>query len=253
MKTKSIFKYDLFQTIRDLKIFYIVYFAIIILGAITTVVSSSSNIQLNGTEFASIVFLLVGGMNSFKSNFHFSLANSVPRKSLFIGTVGSLAGISIFMTLINLIVSFILTRFINVSPLFYSLYNSKFSNLTPKQALQNISYISHDFIWSIFSLITISLVGYFITLLYYRMSKNVKIIVSVGVPAILIFILPIIEEALKTNVISNSILNIFKTILGWGNGCCNPLIAVLSFISISIVLVSICYLMIRRVTIKSQK
>ncbi len=253
MKIKPILKYELREDFKSLAIFYAIYFSVIILSVITTLLTSTVEIgQINGVEFASAIFLLVTGMNSFKNHFHFSLTNSVPRKKLFISTIQSFGILSVFMAIVNFIVSFILTRFINVSPLFYMLYHPNYPTSTPKQSLQNISYILPEFVWGIFLLITMSLLGYFITLLYYRMSKILKITVSVGVPGFLFLVLPIIDLRLD-NKITTTIFNFFRMIMGLETGSYNPWIAVVSFICFSIILSALCYIMIRKVTIKAQK
>lgn len=252
MRTNKIFKYVILDSLKEIRAFYIVYSAIILLLSILSIYTTDSgNFQFNGTEFASIILFFVMGLCTFKNNFHFALVNSTPRKNLFLGTLGSFGILSLMVAVINSIIAFILTRFITTLPMFFMTYNKKYANLSPKQALESISYIFSDFIWNATLLFAIAIIGYFITILYYKMNKALKVVVSVSVPVFLVIGLPVLDGIFGGKII-NSFLKFFLTIMGLSNGQNNNFIATLSFLCISCVFALLSYLLVRRMTVKSK-
>lgn len=252
MKTKKIFKYVILDSLKEIKVFFIVYSAIIILLSILSIYTTDSGrFSFNGTEFNSIILFFVMGLCAFKGHFHFSLVNSTPRKNLFLGTLGSFGVLSIMVAFINNVIAFILTRFINTLPIFFMIYNKKYPDITSKQALESIGYTFSDFIWNATLLFAIAIIGYFITILYYKMNKTLKVVVSVSIPVILVIGLPVLDGMFGGKIIS-SILNFILTIMGLINGQSNNLIATLSFVCISGVFALLSYLLVRRMTVKSK-
>jgi hypothetical protein len=98
-------------------------------------------------------------------------------------------------------------------------------------------------------------IGYFITVAFYRMSKKIKTIVSVGIPVTLFMLLPMLDELLYSAGIvdlhiSSRIGNFMLAVTGSSSG--NPWIACLFFFVIMTLMCALSWLLLRRATIKNR-
>ena len=94
----------------------------------------------------------------------------------------------------------------------------------------------------------LAMLGYCITLIYYRSNKIVKYMVSVT-PVLIMFVFMPTLDRLTNGLMTSSIIKFLATVLGFGEAI-NPYIAMLSFIVGFGILSFSSFLLMRRAVIK---
>jgi quinol-cytochrome oxidoreductase complex cytochrome b subunit len=107
-----------------------------------------------------------------------------------------------------------------------------------------------ELLWSSFLYISVLVLGFLIATLYYRLSKVLKYVVSIGVPVFFLMILPILDTTLAEGNIYKTIITFMLFIFGKTTNGFNPYYTIISSLAISIILFVISYLLLRRATIK---
>ncbi|NLK73189.1 MAG: hypothetical protein GX285_09250 [Clostridiales bacterium] len=242
MKTIQIVKYQIQQAKIALMIYYAIIFVIAIMLVSTMSragLKASENVYLGGLDFASMIFILVLGLTSFKESYYFMQANNITRKGFYKGHLLSIFSIAAFMSFLDIIINLILNTF--------SEYNTVFSQIYLRNNSMTVSTAFMNFIWS-FSLLTlIAMIGYFIAIVYYRSNTVMKIVVSVA-PFVLINVLGYLNS-ITDGAIGNAV-NYFNTWM-WGlqNGY-HPYFASINIFAAFIIFGVFSYLLIRKAPIK---
>lgn len=245
MRLKSVVKYN----INDIKYGVMIYYVVIaaIMALLTVMLAEgSANISNDNIGFvsgaeASAIFLFVCGLNSFKQNYLYLSTNGITRKAQFFGFLISSVIIAAVMAAIDTATTNILNIFLDYRPMFYQIYKAYTA-----ESSQLINTVM-DFIWSIVVYLFALVIGYFITTLYYRMSKMLKIVVSVGVPALFMIGSPILTIYLAEMGYMDKFYKVIA-FLGYGNG--NPAIAVIITLIETAVVAGLAYLLVRRIPVK---
>lgn len=172
----NILKVSKYQ-IHDFKKSVAIFYAVIVLisfASIVLVSKSPEKVSFGGLESATAIFLFVAGLNCFKSNFKFMLANNVTRKQFYFGNIIALISVAAYMALLDVMLHNVLDSSIPYESVVSQLYKN--------------SSLFAGLIWS-FGLNTLFVcLGWFITMLYYRCNKVMKIIVSIApIPTIALF------------------------------------------------------------------
>jgi len=245
MRVKSVVKYNLNEMKNGILIFYGIILLIIILFTISFVSVSinDSHSSLSGIEMSSAVFLFVVGISFFKQNYLFLSTNGVTRKAQFSGFLVTSVVIAAIMAAVDTIYGDILPELVNYNPLFKQAY-SGFAATAP-----NFVTILTGFAWSTFLYLSMLVLGYFIRVLYYRMSRLLKIVVSIGVPAFYTVILPILDFKFTKGMISKWITELCKTMAGL-NGGYNPYAGIMFTIMGTVILACLAYLLMRKAPVK---
>ncbi len=244
MRLKSVVKYNISETKNSILIFYGIMAALLIVfSVISTTVTSGGYSNNSGGEVASAIFLFVVGLNSFKQNFLFLSTNGVTRKTCFYGFVISSLIIATGMAVIDTTYGTILGLSPNYSSLFTQLYNE-----WAAEASKPLSILI-SFVWNAVLYLFTMCLGYFITTLYYRMSKGLKITVSVGIPVFFTIVLPIIDSEVTNGRITKWIGTLFVYLMGV-KGENLPLIGVLSLIIAVALLLAWAFMLVRRAPVK---
>lgn len=245
MRLKSVIKYNLSEIKASIVVFYGVMLAVIALLGVSFIEMSNNNTNGNmgGAEVATVIFIFVVGLNSFKNNYLFLSTNGISRKTQFKGFASSAFIICILLAAIDNI-------YLNILPLFMD-YGSLFSQIyTPwAEEMSKVQVILTGFVWSIAVYFMAIAAGYFITVLYYRMNKLLKTVVSIAVPALLCVVLPVIDVNYAGGKISGFVSGVFKKLAGF-NGGIYPMIGVLSMAAGAIIFLGLAYLLVRRARIK---
>lgn len=185
MKIKSAYKYQISELKKPVIIYYAIIVAMMAAAAIIMAVFKNSVIHIesfdNPYSMATVIFLFVCGLNSFRQQFHMFLANGLSRKTLFLSTLAAFATASVAMAVID-----------GILDMAASLYLS--GNL-PTQFVD-------AFVWSVFCYMAAAVTGIFITTAYYRMNKAVKLLVSIGVPVMVFIVIPIVDYTFFNGVIT---------------------------------------------------
>lgn len=240
MKIKNVISYNLNDDKRAIIIYYVVIAAVIALMGTGIAVADESSYSIAGLEMSSAIFLFVVGLNSFKENFLFFSFNGISRKTQFSGFIVSSSFIAVIMAFIDNVYANIFMRIANYTPFFDYFFNLNKNELS-------LSRVAFGFIWSISVYLFAIITGYFITILYYRMSKMWKIIVSVGVPVVILTILPMLDSILTGGVVFGAIGRFFNMTIGYRY---NYLTSTVSYLCFAAVLGVVSYLLMKRAALK---
>ncbi|MDF2819802.1 MAG: hypothetical protein K0R15_243 [Clostridiales bacterium] len=238
-------KYQFSRARKSLIIFYGILIGVsIAISILNNAFSPGEAGSSNSIEMSSVIFIFVTGLNSFKSEFNFALANGVSRKTLFISSLLNLFSIATLMTFIDLIIGMIFSKISEYNSLFIGIYSGRYGTLkyTAENVLEGI-------LWSVVIYTVVAVIGYLITTLYYRLNKGLKLTISIGVPVFVTIGIPYLDVVTKGKV-SYNIYLFFAKALGIYNGASNPYMAVLSGLCAIAIIGGFTYLLIRRATIK---
>ena len=100
MNMKAAVKYQLNEFKYSVIIYYIVIACIMTFTFIMFFATKSQS-ESNGFEVATLIFLFVCGLNSFKENFRFFLQNGSSRKKLFVSQMLSMLVVSAGMSVVD--------------------------------------------------------------------------------------------------------------------------------------------------------
>ncbi len=240
-------KFQLRNMRLSLLIFCGVMLALVVLAAVMARIVPDT-VSFSSMEASAGIFAFVCALNSFKENFGFALQNGIPRKRLFRSTLimalcfsALLCALDQLLHLISLLVS-------------QGTGNMRWFRLT--EALYDIRYagasqlqLTVESIAFNFALYTaLFMTGYMITIAYYRMSRWLKLTVSIGVPALVVVVYPLVDLLLLQERISNA--------LGWmisaalGIQAQNIWIAVLTLALLAAAMAAFSWALMRRAVIK---
>ncbi|MDL2206757.1 hypothetical protein LJC33_07615 [Eubacteriales bacterium OttesenSCG-928-N13] len=230
-------------------IYYIVIIAVQVLSlVITHTIKSNSPVILtvygsSTVDMATTIFLFVVGLCTFKENFGMLLQNGFSRRSILVGRVLSFGAIAGLMTIIDLLLT-----------LLFNMIGNAVGNFSVTTTFEVI-YGSGGFGWQLLGVLctfllylAVLLVGYCISLMFYRLGKLGKVLVGAGVPALVGIVGPILDLIFTGGKNYSAIDNFFTVIFGYDQH--QPWYAVATLTVISL-LVSLCtWLMLRRATVR---
>ncbi|MPW26158.1 hypothetical protein GC105_10190 [Alkalibaculum sp. M08DMB] len=214
-------------------------------------VTNDNNVpgQFNGFDSSSAIFLFVLGLCTFKESFHMMIQNGISRKTMFIGKVLTMISVGIVMALIDKAIvlldklaSGVSSEMLILQSLFEQIYQTRVEYITTFQ--MHIESL----IFNICLFMSFIAMGYFITILYYRLPKYGKIAISIGVPAGLFIILPVIDSIVTNGEIIHMIVNTLDFAFGFSNQ--TPSHAIITFFSMFIVFMGLSWLLIKRIEVK---
>lgn len=264
MRVKPAVRYFLNDYKKSLIIFYGVLVALFLIQLLLASLLHSSG-SSGGMEFASTILLFVVGMNAFKAPFRLFLQNGLSRKTLYVGFIASLFILAVFMTLADLVLGWFRGLFVPYT----SMYMERFGSLYGDG--KSLAALLDGIVWSVLSFVTAGMTGLMITSLYYRLSKAWKLIVSIGIPALVFIVIPLIDglytkgaiTALFINVAAfafgadislkpvNSLFDLLRQLDQFEGGIkMYPYRAVLFSVLSSVVTGAFSFLLIRRATVK---
>jgi hypothetical protein len=244
MRLKSVVKYSISEMKRSIIIFYgIMALILATLYFLKTIMHNNNVSSAGATELASSIFLFVLGLNSFKQNYLFLSANSMTRKAQFSGFLISSIIVVIIMAAIDTAYGNIVSQFVNCSPMLEWAYKG-FVVDTPKPLIFLIGFVLNAALY-----LSMMVLGYFFTTLYYRMSKPLKVTVSVGIPVLLTMVLPAIDSTITNGKISDFIGDTIVLLAGLRNGS-NPFALIVSLLIGSVILSVLAFLLVRKAPVK---
>ena len=265
MKLKAAVRYYLNDFKRPVIIFYGVLMALFLLQLLMAALFRNVSAASGGMESASAIFLFVAGLNGFKAQFRLFLQNGLSRKTLFTGFAAGLCILAAAMTVIDLAFGWFRGLFIPYTSMYMDRFGSLYASGSSFKALAD------GLLWSFLAYITAGMTGFLITSLYYRMNKALKLAVSIGVPALVFIVIPLIDSLYTNGAISAFFINVlafaygynisvsfsdglvglFTQFAGWENGIpVAPYRAVLFSVLCTAVTGALSFLLIRRATVK---
>ena len=184
MKINAATKYHIYSTKMAIVIFYIIMIISTVLSFLLSLIFDG-NTKFGGISESSVIFLFVIGICSFTGPFKMMMQNGVSRNELWKSFIKSSALIASAMSAIDLFVTGIASLFMNVVPMSIVISSAYLDNSLLK-------IINSFFLQVALYVLAISL-GYFIRLIYYRLNKLGRTIISISVPVFLFIGLPMIE------------------------------------------------------------
>ncbi len=250
MNLKAATKYQIYDYIKSIRIFYLVVFLVIVFFGTIASVSSSGNFQGMGSiEWSAMIFLFVLGLNSFKETFLMMLQNSTSRKMMFISRLITIGITSASMAVIDRIIVNLAGLISNANERFEigGMYEMLFDK---RAASMNIVLLNLEAILITITVYVAAIIaGYFITTAYYRMNKLWKTVVSIGLPSTFLVLLPLLDVAAFDGKVSAAIQKIIIFVFGGKTG--NPYNLFLSCILFSAVGIGLSWLLIRKAVEKN--
>lgn len=235
-------KYQIKDILRAEKVFYLVWILINLFFMTAAKLSANSQASITGLHESTFIFLFVIGLCTFKEFFLFFQQNSVSRKALFLGHLAATVLCSLVMMIMNIIFAWI-------TDLIGTLFLSNF--ISTKNAFQalypNGSMVTEFFFYYVFYLFVIA-AGYFLTVMFYRLSKVGKIVVGAGVPIALTIIFPLADTWVFKGNLTKFMLIRISRLYGFMSG--RPWIIIIAVFILSAAISFLTWLMIRRAVIK---
>jgi hypothetical protein len=245
MRELKVAKYQIRGTLGPVIVFYAIFISMIALlfGVSFTIGEDTSS---SGHESASILFLFIAGLNSFKGNFKLFQANNVSRKTFVRGLIIGVFPIAFGMSLIDLAINRIYNIFEKCPTIFDMMYGSFRQSRANWIQANDIQTLFGTTFWNFALYSIVFILGILISLCYYRSNKTLKVIISV-VPAILLgFVINASQIPVgSTNI---SIGKFLASAFGWQSQ--NPYIAVLSFAVLGTLFSIAIYLLTRKAVLK---
>jgi hypothetical protein len=224
----------------------IVYYGVIaallaLMGISLSIAGDSTRVSVGGMEMASMIFVFVMGLNSYKSVFFMMSANGISRKTMFVSFLAMLGIVAAGMALVDTLYGIGMKMVGDYRTMFEQLYNLETSAPV---------WIPGGFVWRLGSYLVAGMAGYLITILYYRMNKAVKLLVSIGVPILVLFVWPEVDIAW----FNGTTIKAIGWLIAWASGLSsgNPYIGVISDVVLAALLGALCYMALRRAPIKTK-
>ncbi len=235
MKIKLAARYQMREFVHAGAIYYLVITLLYLAVAIVRWLITDTNVNVSGTETSTFIFLFVMGLNAFKSPLRLFLQNGLSRRTLLCGFLVTAAAASVVTALIDNLIPLIFSSILGYQPLYTALY--------PRNAWVGIP-------WTILAFFVATCAGFFLSAMYYRMNKWLKLLVSIGVPSLVFVVLPIVE-AVGPGIRPFTFLGqCFLWVLGISGTSANPWQSIGALCGIGALIVGLSYLLIRRATLK---
>ena len=239
MKAKACFLYQIFDLRWAVLIYYFSIFCLTLLAnySVITLMASTStgatteehNVIMSGITSSSAIFICIVGLNSFTENFRFSLQNGVSRKTVLRAFTVALLSCALLMGVFDALVAPALQRLFHYDPLMQLIY-ARWS-------------IAASMLWNVLLYCTGAMFGLFLGSLYYRMSKVQKIVVSIGVPALLCVVFPLVDTLLLHGQLTDAIGTLLQALFGTYTA------SLLSLLALSLLFCALGHLCARRVPV----
>lgn len=186
MKTKAALHYLTHQVGKALLIYYGIILAVNLMFFILLRLTSTGSVQFNGFEVASMIFIFVTGINMFKETFLFFMQHGRSRRTLYVASVIIILLASLVMATVDLFV----VRSLNIMD--FSLHDAQLLG-TFSLVDTTLGIAAFEFSNMTISYALLGLLGMFLGALYYRMNLMQKLVVSIGVPVLVIIVLPLVD------------------------------------------------------------
>lgn len=207
----------------------------ILISLAVTYLFTGSGVSAGSSDVVAIIWIFIMGVLSFSASFKFMLANAVSRKSLFWANILSMvitsATWAVVITLVLSLISKLQLQAIVLYPVFYK-DNS----------------ILGAIVWFFGIFFLLIVLGWFITMVYYRSSKRMAYAITLA-PFILSGLLLIINQE-TSGKLFDSMSQFYMSAMGFSDSLPNPYIASFSMLLLALIICAFNYLLIRRAQIK---
>lgn len=207
-----------------------------------TISDGEGKYSISGFEVIFMIFTLVSGLVSFREAFRFFQQNGTSRKSQFWGWTVSLLALSVAESILAIVSSRFLGLLFQYNGVFDQLYGTSHGSFL---------LLVQEFLWVCMTCLFVGWLGFAIALLYYRLSKMGKILVSILVPGTLLILLPAADQYLLQGAYSWLLKQLAMLMTGYLPGGIYPMVPVVSALAGSAILAALSWLMLRRAEVRS--
>ncbi len=232
----KITKFHIHDSRRSLMVFYAIVIGLSLFAASCITRGGGNSLQIGGIDLASAIFIFIVGLNAFTTGFRFMQANNVSRKRYYTGTALALISIAAFMATIDTILSTFIGTLIHYESMLTQLYRIT----SPLTLLA----------WSFALYTCLTHLGWMIGMLYHRSNKLFRMMISVS-PVLTGLVITFFDHWVD-GALSRGLAGFFTTVFGFTSAPPNPYTATISFLVAATGAAAISFLLIRRVTLKSQ-
>lgn len=183
MKLKQSMRYHLREFYRASMVYYIVIAVLIVLMFILKAALRSNSVNMTGMDSSTVIFLFVLGLNAFKSPFGLFLQSGISRRTLWVDVVLSSVIVAVSLAVVDNLLPFLFRDSLN--------YSTSFMNTYQGGGRFTFSFLGLS--WTALINLFAMMFGFFLTTLFYRMNKPLKVLVSVGVPLVFFVLMPMAE------------------------------------------------------------
>ncbi|AVP63613.1 hypothetical protein AAGC94_02420 [Clostridium sporogenes] len=241
-KSNKICKIQLKTSIKSIVTYYSILIGLLILTLIQKFMFPDYNTQVNGIDSATVIFIFIVALNSFKSSFYFSQGNNISRKSFYWGNIKYGIIISAVLVFIDVIINRVYNIFMSCPTIFDMIYGqiTYCVNASWKLTLDHsISNLLGTCVWTFALYVFVFMMGLLITMIYFRLNKLGQIIISC-IPIILIIFVNNFPHD-----IYNKVCIFIENAFGISENP-NPYITILTFSILSILVMGVQYLLIKK-------
>ncbi len=226
MKTRVAYRYQVSESYKSVIVFYCIIIAVYILTFVAALSFNRDGGSVSftgGMDIASIIFLFVLGLCSLKENFCMLSQNGLSRKTIFIGWLLTAISMAIFMALADRLIATVA-----------GLVGSTMQNYTAVNLFEMSYKISGfpmyiaNILFSFSLYLMIIMKGYFITNLFFRLSKIGKTLVAIIVPLFIFILYPALDFSMTGGEITKFLIGVAAYLLGHFNNL--PWLAVITFL-----------------------
>ncbi len=254
MNIKHSYRYQLAECKRSLITFYaVIVFLLLVLfvASLGMTQSGADHAEFGGMNGASVIFLFVIGLCTVRETLGMLLQNGVSRKTMFWGKLGVMATLSLGMAILdellvmlgNVTSSLVSDRLECAGGLFQQVYSSRL------ETIGGIQCIAEGMLFDMMLYLGVFALGFFLGAAYYRMGKHTKLAISIGVPAFLFLVFPLVDNVLFEGAVFRWLGSAFDFCMGLSRQ--TPYPAMLSGLVTCLVFTFLAWLLMRRAPLKS--
>ena len=227
-------KFQLNDHKRATMVYYGIVLFLLLAATVLEAAFGDSQGTINGIEFATLIFLLVVGLNCFKDGFLFTRANSVTRWDFFLGTLLALPVFALFFTAADLVIYGLFHGAL------HTIDGNFFDGLFPGHGFgMRVGWTA------LFNLLALT-GGFLITTLFYRANRGQKIALALTPVALSTVLPPILRLISKDSF--QWIYNTVMLLTGLNGN--RPGNGMLSMAVLSLVCLGLTWLLVRRAEVK---
>ena len=223
MKLKPVLRYQLLQYRTAFFCFYglIYFFMAVVLILKYARHFAWSEVSGGCLEGITMLACFIGGIALFKGAFRFFTSCSVSRKQFFFSFAAAIAIIAAVVSLIDMVNAVVFSHFIDYRTNYSSMLAGDFVITDKRNEIASavpftFPVLMKNWLWCLLADFALGMLGFLIAALYYRLSRPVKILVSVGVPAFFLLFIPLLDANVTHNSFGRFFMSAWTQWTHWG-------------------------------------
>ncbi len=236
MKILSPVKYQARDAVKTFAYYYLAMFIVLLLNIVMLLTLSDGSVHYS-YEMCTLGVAFIFGLCTFTENFKMLLQNGVSRRAFFVSRVLVMLAIIFAATAVEQLL-YVVSNFITARMPDFEV-TSMFGDASGARSIGSIALT--------FGLYTMACsLGSVTNLVYYRLGKFGKILVSVGVPVVLFIVFPVLDSMVFRGALFSAIIKFFKAV--FASGVSTGLV----FLVITALALTLSWLLMRRAVVKEK-